>query len=80
MPFSDFDRLNYIEHNRWSVAAQEGKWHVSQDHEAAGCRVIIARDEDLRAAIDLAEEHGEETMQSALQMIANAALQLNENG
>lgn len=58
----DYDRLNLVAEKRWHIRPQDGKWYVMQENEQASCLLTLSSHEDLREAIDMAEEHGAETL------------------
>jgi len=69
---NDHDRLNLVQYHRWHLIPQLGEWHVMQEHEPSRCLIVIARHEDLRTALDLAEETGAENLAQALEQMASA--------
>lgn len=69
---NDYDRLNIAQYHRWHLIPQRGEWHVMQEHEPSRCLIVIARHEDLRTALEIAEETGDGTLAQALDKMAAA--------
>lgn len=69
---NDYDRLNHAQTHRWHLIPQRGEWYVMKEHEPARCLIVIAQHEDLRTALDLAEDTGDLNMLKALERMASA--------
>lgn len=69
---NDYDRLNIAQYHRWHLIPQRGEWHVMQEHEPTRCLIVIARHDDLRTALDLAEENGDWKLAQTLEQMATA--------